>query len=281
MSAPSVSPPRPGPPTDGLPLPRRYWAIAAILLAIAMSVLDSTIVNIALPSIARDFGATSAASIWVVNAYQLAILVVLLPLSSLGEVVGYRRVSQAGLAVFTLASLACAWAPTLLVLSIARLVQGLGAAGIVSVSGALVREAHQRTAHAHDAGGPQALDEARDTEDEQRGRPRAGERGEREHCQPGLGDAPVAHDLSEGGERQQYHQDRQLVGVDHPDRGGGRGAEVARDGGQGDVDDGAVEHRHRDREQDGRDSPVAAWQRQAVRRRAGARGADAWSGHPA
>ena len=144
-----------------------------------------------------------------------------------------------------------------------------------------VREAHQRTAHAHDAGGPQALDEARDTEDEQRGRPRAGERGEREHCQPGLGDAPVAHDLSEGGERQQYHQDRQLVGVDHPDRGGGRGAEVARDGGQGDVDDGAVEHRHRDREQDGRDSPVAAWQRQAVRRRAGARGADAWSGHPA
>src|ERR1700730_54363 len=139
MSAPSLSPPRPGPPTDGLPVPRRYWAIAAIVLAIAMSVLDSTIVNIALPSIARDFGATSAASIWVVNAYQLAILVVLLPLASLGEVVGYRRVSQAGLAVFTLASLACACAPTLLTLSIARVIQGLGAAGIMSVSAALVR----------------------------------------------------------------------------------------------------------------------------------------------
>src|ERR1700716_4053607 len=139
MSAPSVSLPSPGPPTDGLPLPRRYWAIAAIVLAIAMSVLDSTIVNIALPSIARDFGATSAASIWVVNAYQLAILVVLLPLASLGEVVGYRRVSQAGLAVFTLASLACACAPTLLTLSIARVIQGLGAAGIMSGSAALVR----------------------------------------------------------------------------------------------------------------------------------------------
>src|SRR6266853_2025366 len=139
MSAPSVSLPSPGPPTDGLPLPRRYWAIAAIALAIAMSVLDSTIVNIALPSIARDFGATPAASIWVVNAYQLAILVVLLPLASLGEVVGYRRVSQAGLAVFTLASLACACAPTLLTLSIARVIQGLGAAGIMSVSAALVR----------------------------------------------------------------------------------------------------------------------------------------------
>src|SRR6266436_5724857 len=128
MSAKSVSPPSPGPPTDGLPVPRRYWAVAAIVLAIAMSVLDSTIVNIALPSIARDFGATSAASIWVVNAYQLAILVVLLPL-----------VSQAGLAVFTLASLACACAPTLLALSIARVIQGLGAAGIMSVSAALVR----------------------------------------------------------------------------------------------------------------------------------------------
>jgi len=139
MSAPSVSLPSPGPPTDGLPLPRRYWAIAAITLAIAMSVLDSTIVNIALHSIARDFGATPAASIWVVNAYQLAILVVLLPLASLGEVVGYRRVSQAGLAVFTLASLACACAPTLLTLSIARVIQGLGAAGIMSVSAALVR----------------------------------------------------------------------------------------------------------------------------------------------
>ena len=139
MSAPSVSLSSPGPPTDGLPVPRRYWAIAAIALAIAMSVLDSTIVNIALPSIARDFGATSAASIWVVNAYQLAILVVLLPLASLGEVVGYRRVSQAGLAVFTLASLACACAPTLLTLSIARVIQGLGAAGIMSVSAALVR----------------------------------------------------------------------------------------------------------------------------------------------
>src|SRR5256714_1301277 len=152
MSAPSVSPPRPGPPTDGLPLPRRYWAIAAILLAIAMSVLDSTIVNIALPSIARDFGATAAASIWVVNAYQLAILLVLLPLSSLGEVVGYRRVSQAGLAVFTLASLACAYAPTLLVLSIARLVQGLGAAGIVSVSGALVRFTYPQRLLGHAVG---------------------------------------------------------------------------------------------------------------------------------
>ena len=127
------------PQPDGLPLPRRYWAIIAIALAIAMSVLDSTIVNVALPTMAGDFGASPAASIWVINAYQLAILTLLLPLASLGERVGYRRIAQTGLAVFTLASLGCAFAPTLLTLSIARVVQGLGAAGIMSVSPALVR----------------------------------------------------------------------------------------------------------------------------------------------
>jgi DHA2 family multidrug resistance protein-like MFS transporter len=124
---------------DGLPVPQRYWAIAAILLAICMSVLDSSITNVALPTIAREFGASPAASIWVINAYQLAILILLLPLASLGEIVGYRRVSQVGLAVFTLASLACACAPSLLALSVARVIQGLGAAGIMSVNAALVR----------------------------------------------------------------------------------------------------------------------------------------------
>jgi MFS transporter, DHA2 family, multidrug resistance protein len=138
MSVARASPPSP-PFPDGLPLPRRYWAIAAIILAIVMSVLDSTIVNIALPSIAREFNVSAAASIWVVNAYQLAILMLLLPLASLGEIVGYRRVSQAGIVIFTLASFACALAPTLLTLSIARVIQGVGAAGIMSVNAALVR----------------------------------------------------------------------------------------------------------------------------------------------
>lgn len=139
MSAPALGPSSPPAPPDGLPVPRRYWAIVAIVLAIAMSVLDSTIVNVALPTIARDFGVSAAASIWVINAYQLAILVVLLPLASLGERVGYRRVSQTGLIVFTLASLGCALAPGLLTLSIARVIQGFGAGAIMSVNPALVR----------------------------------------------------------------------------------------------------------------------------------------------
>jgi DHA2 family multidrug resistance protein-like MFS transporter len=139
MSSPRLAQAAAAPYADGLPVPRRYWAIMAIVLAITMSVLDSTIVNVALPSMAHDFRESDAASIWVINSYQIAILIALLPLASLGEIVGYRRVSQWGLAIFTAASLACALAPTLGILSVARIVQGLGAAGIMSVNSALVR----------------------------------------------------------------------------------------------------------------------------------------------
>jgi DHA2 family multidrug resistance protein-like MFS transporter len=124
---------------DGLPVPRRYWAMATIWAAIAMTVLDGAIANVALPAIARDLHAAPADSIWIVNAYQLAIVVSLLPLASLGEVIGYRRIYQAGLAVFTLASLSCALSHSLPVLAAARTLQGFGAAGIMSVNGALVR----------------------------------------------------------------------------------------------------------------------------------------------
>ena len=103
-----AQPKTPGPAADGLPLPRRYWAILTVGIAVAMSVLDGAIANIALPTIARDLGATPAAAIWIVNAYQLTITVSLLPFSSLGDHVGYRRVYWAGLLIFTAASLACA-----------------------------------------------------------------------------------------------------------------------------------------------------------------------------
>src|SRR5882724_3602458 len=143
MAAPAKGSRAPAPPgtacPDGLPLPRRYWAIAAIILAVSMSVLDSSIANVALPSIARDFHASNAASVWVINAYQIAILAAILPLASLGEIVGYRRIYQAGLIVFTLASAGCALSTSLPVLSVARVVQGLGAAGLMSVNAALVR----------------------------------------------------------------------------------------------------------------------------------------------
>ncbi len=124
---------------DGLPIPRRYWSVAAIWLAMTMSVLDGAIANVALPTIARELHASAASSIWVVNAYQLAITVTLLPLAALGDRLGYRRVYMVGLAVFTLGSLGCALSHTLLTLTAARVLQGLGAGGIMSINAALVR----------------------------------------------------------------------------------------------------------------------------------------------
>ncbi len=129
---------------DGLPLPQRYWAILTIAIAVAMAVLDSAIANIALPTISRDLGASPAASIWVVNAYQLTLTISLLPFSSLGDIFGYRRVYWSGLVLFTLASLACAMSHSLMSLTAARVLQGFGAAGITSVNTALVRFIYPR-----------------------------------------------------------------------------------------------------------------------------------------
>ena len=124
---------------DGLPTPQRYWSMATIGLGIFMAVLDSAVANIALPTIARVLHATPAESVWVVNAYQLTIVVSLLPLASLGERVGYRRVFQVGLLIFTVGSLACALSYSLTALILARILQGIGAAGLMAVNGALVR----------------------------------------------------------------------------------------------------------------------------------------------
>ena len=124
---------------DGLPPAERRRALATMAIAVSMSVLNSAIANIALPTIAQELSTTPAASIWVVNAYQLAVTVSLLPLASLGDIVGYRRVYSVGLAVFTAASLCCALSHSLPILVAARVVQGLGGAGIMSVNTALVR----------------------------------------------------------------------------------------------------------------------------------------------
>ncbi len=90
---------------DGLPVPQRYGAILTIVIGITMAVLDGAIANVALPTIARDLHASAASSIWVVNAYQIAIVISLLTLSFLGDMFGYRRVYQCGLVLFTLPSL--------------------------------------------------------------------------------------------------------------------------------------------------------------------------------
>jgi DHA2 family multidrug resistance protein-like MFS transporter len=124
---------------DGLPQPRRTVAVATLLAAIALAVLDGAIANVALPTLAGVFGVPPAFAIWIVTAYQLALVVALLPLAALGESMGYRKVFTGGLVLFLAASLACALAPSLLWLAIARFVQGLGSAAIMATMGALLR----------------------------------------------------------------------------------------------------------------------------------------------
>jgi DHA2 family multidrug resistance protein-like MFS transporter len=124
---------------DGIAQPQRTWAHVAVAIGIMMAVLDSAIANVALPTMAAEFGAHPSEAIWIVSAYQLAVTVSLLPLASLGDILGYKRVFCAGLMLFTLASIACSTAGSLPGLAAARAIQGLGAAGIMSVNNALIR----------------------------------------------------------------------------------------------------------------------------------------------
>jgi DHA2 family multidrug resistance protein-like MFS transporter len=124
---------------EGLPADKRTIAVITLLIAVGLATLDTAIANTALPVMAHDLNTTPAASVWIVTAYQLAMMVSLLPLAALGEIVGYRRVYIAGLALFTAASLLCAVAWSLPALTVARFLQGLGGAGIMSVNTALIR----------------------------------------------------------------------------------------------------------------------------------------------
>jgi MFS transporter, DHA2 family, multidrug resistance protein len=118
---------------------RRRAATIAVLAAMAMVVLDAGVVNIALPTIANSLGVSVARSIHVVSAYQLALLVGLLPCAHAAERFGYRRLFLLGVVIFGGASLLCSLAPTLPLLVAARFLQGLGGAGIMSIGIPLLR----------------------------------------------------------------------------------------------------------------------------------------------
>ena len=120
-------------------MPRRLGAILAVAFGVSLSVIDGTIANIALPTIGQKLGISSADSIWIVNAYQLAIMVSLLSFSALGDVVGYRKVYIGGLMLFTVASVGCSLSGSLQSLVLARVMQGFGAAAITSVNTTLIR----------------------------------------------------------------------------------------------------------------------------------------------
>lgn len=137
-AAPAAAPGA-APEADGLAAGPRRWATLAILMGTFLGNLDASIANVALPTIAADLQAPAAHAVWIVTAYQLALAVAVLPLASLGEKLGYKRLFLAGLAVFTLASLLCAVAPSLPFLIAARVLQGLGGACTSTLVPALLR----------------------------------------------------------------------------------------------------------------------------------------------
>ena len=124
---------------DGLPMPERRLAMVVIVLGIFVAVLDGSIMNLALPTVAKSLAVTPSEAIWVVNAYQLGTLGLLLPLAALGERIGYRKVYLVGMVCFTLASAVAMLANSFWVLVLARGLQGMGAAGVMAVNAALVR----------------------------------------------------------------------------------------------------------------------------------------------
>ena len=127
---------------DGLPEGRRGAAMVCIALGITITVLDGTMVNVALPTIARDLAISPSAATWVVNAYQLAVVSLLLPFAALGEVFGFRRVYRFGLCVFILGAFGSAFAPGLEMLLVSRVLQGIGSAAVMSLSAGLIRHTY-------------------------------------------------------------------------------------------------------------------------------------------
>ncbi len=128
------------PPAEPLRIGSRQgrWVLLATVLASSMSFLDSTVVNVALPTLQRGFRAELSSVAWVVDAYVLTLTAFILLGGSFGDIFGRRRALRLGLIVFTTGSLLCGIAPTLLLLDVARAIQGLGGALLVPSSLAIL-----------------------------------------------------------------------------------------------------------------------------------------------
>ncbi|MCV6903382.1 MAG: MFS transporter [Achromobacter xylosoxidans] len=124
--------------THGIQGKQRWWALMVLCLGVLMIVLDTTIVNVALPSIREDLRFTETSLVWVVNAYMLTFGGFLLLGGRLGDLLGHRRMFLAGLVLFTVASLACGLARGQGLLIAARAAQGLGGAVVSAVSLSLI-----------------------------------------------------------------------------------------------------------------------------------------------
>ncbi len=123
---------------------KKYIAVSAILLVLIMTVLDGTLVNVALPVMAESFGVSDSSIVWIVTIYQLMITMLLLPVSSYGDIFSYKKSFMTGVAVFTLSSVLCAASQSFPMILVARALQGIGAACIMGVNIALTRLIYPR-----------------------------------------------------------------------------------------------------------------------------------------
>jgi EmrB/QacA subfamily drug resistance transporter len=114
------------------------WVLAVAVLGSGLAFLDGTVVNVALPTIGRDLHASTSSLQWILNGYQLTLASLILLGGSLGDRYGRRRIFVLGVAVFSVASLLCALAPTVEVLILARIVQGVGGALLTPGSLAMI-----------------------------------------------------------------------------------------------------------------------------------------------
>jgi EmrB/QacA subfamily drug resistance transporter len=135
--------PRPGSGASGgeAPDPMRWWTLGAVCVATFMLLLDITIVNVALPDIQRDLGASFQDLQWVIDAYALTLASFMLTAGSLADRFGRRRLFVLGLALFTVASLLCGLSTSPIALNLSRALQGVGGAAMFATSLALLASA--------------------------------------------------------------------------------------------------------------------------------------------
>lgn len=123
---------------------RKYIAVLALQIVLVMTVLDVTVVNVALPILAEKFAISNSSAVWIVTIYQLVITMLLLPVSSIGDLHSYKRTFLTGVVIFTLSSAMCAASWNFATVVAARALQGIGAACVMGVNIALVRLIYPR-----------------------------------------------------------------------------------------------------------------------------------------
>ena len=120
---------------------KKQWAILLVVLPVTfMTTLDSSIVNVALPSMAKELGTTMAGIEWVVTSYLITICAFILLFGRIGDIIGKSRVFRIGIAIFTIGSLLCGFSYSLTTLIVSRVIQAIGAAAAMATNQGIITE---------------------------------------------------------------------------------------------------------------------------------------------